>query len=119
MSSTALSTYLDALTVPLGQPGWPDGQGIKWTWGKGSAPALKLKVIKAGRRSSVPAGSVSLPQTGTITDYWIASLRARNTADFAVSGASAQAAAGKAATLAFHLSANGPAGAVTLTGWVG
>lgn len=36
-------------------------------------------------------------------------LRARNTADFAVSGASAQADAGKNATLAFHLRANGPA----------
>lgn len=109
VGSTALNTYLDALTAPLGQPGWPDGQGIKWTWGKASAPALKLKVIKAGRRSSVPAGSVSLPQTGSVTDYWIATLRARNTADFAVSGASAQAAVGKSATLAFHLTANGPA----------
>ncbi|MGW4982993.1 helix-turn-helix domain-containing protein [Streptomyces mirabilis] len=109
VGSTALNTSLDALTAPLGQPGWPDGQGIKWTWGKGSAPALKLKVIKAGRRSSAPAGSVFLPQTGSVTDYWIASLRARNTADFAVSGASAQADAGQNATLAFHLSANGPA----------
>jgi hypothetical protein len=49
VGSTALSTYLDALTAPLGQPGWPDGQGIKWTWGKGSA--LKLNVVEAGRPS--------------------------------------------------------------------
>ncbi|MFJ6838731.1 hypothetical protein [Streptomyces sp. NPDC091209] len=109
VNSTALFTYLDVLTAPLGQPGWPDGQGIKWTWGKKSAPALKLKVIKAGRHSSVPAGSVSLPQTGTVTDYQVASLKARNTADFAVSGASAQAGAGTTATLAFNLTANGPA----------
>ncbi|MFF4799900.1 hypothetical protein ACFY1U_16015 [Streptomyces sp. NPDC001351] len=109
VNSTALFTTLDVLTAPLGQPGWPDGQGLKWTWGKKSAPALKLKVIKAGRHSSAPAGSVSLPQTGSVTDYWIASLKAHNTADFAVSGASAQAGAGKTATLGFHLTANGPA----------
>ncbi|MFJ9904403.1 hypothetical protein ACIRVK_16155 [Streptomyces sp. NPDC101152] len=109
VNSTALFTYLDVLTAPLGQPGWPDGPGMKWTWGKKTAPALKLRVIKAGRHSSVPAGSVSLPQDGTVTDYGIASLKARNTADFAVSGASAQAGAGKTATLRFHLAANGPA----------
>jgi hypothetical protein len=109
VNSTALFTYLDVLTAPLGQPGWPDGQGIKWTWGKRSAPALKLKVIKTGRRSSAPAGSVSLPQTGTVRDYQVASLKARNTADFAVSGASAQADTGKTATLDLHLTANGPA----------
>ncbi|MGW1745076.1 hypothetical protein ACWCRD_05545 [Streptomyces sp. NPDC002092] len=109
VNSSALFTYLDVLTAPLGQPGWPDGQGIKWTWGKKSAPALKLRVIKPGRHSSAPAGSVSLPQTGDVTDYGIASLKARNTADFAVSGASAQAGAGTTATLGFHLAANGPA----------
>ncbi|ANP50723.1 hypothetical protein AVL59_14780 [Streptomyces griseochromogenes] len=107
VNSAALHTYLDVRTAPLGQPGWPEGQGIKWTWGRGSA--LGLKVIKAGRHSSAPAGSVSLPQTGTVTDYRIASLRARNQADFAVSGASAHAAAGKTAPLAFHQTANGPA----------
>ncbi|MFE8947279.1 hypothetical protein [Streptomyces sp. NPDC007856] len=107
VNSAALYTYLDTMTVPLGQPGWPDGQGIRWTWGKGST--LKLKVIKAGRKSSVPAGSVSLPQTGDVTDYRITSLQAHNTADFGVSGASAQAGQGKNATLAFHLSAGGPA----------
>ncbi|MGW3206079.1 hypothetical protein [Streptomyces sp. NPDC001135] len=107
VNSTALYTYLDTRTAPLGQPGWPEGQGIKWTWGKGAT--LKLKVIKAGRWSSAPAGSVSLPQTGEVTDYWIASLKARNTADFGVTGASARAGRGKNATFAFHLSANGPA----------
>ncbi|MGW2422992.1 hypothetical protein ACWC0C_27725 [Streptomyces sp. NPDC001709] len=107
VNSAALYTYLDTKTAPLGQPGWPDGQGLKWTWGKGAA--LKLKVIKAGRTSSAPAGSVSLPQTDNITDYRIASFQARNTADFGVTGASARAGAGKNATFAFHLSANGPA----------
>ncbi|MFF7356152.1 MULTISPECIES: hypothetical protein [Streptomyces] len=107
VNSAALYTYLDTLTAPLGQPGWPDGQGIKWTWGTGST--LKLKVIRAGRRSSAPAGSVSLPQSGKVTDYRIASLQARNTADFGVTGASARAGQGKNATFAFQLSANGPA----------
>ncbi|KUM99539.1 hypothetical protein AQI95_38045 [Streptomyces yokosukanensis] len=107
VNSAALYTYLDTMTAPLGQPGWPDGQGIKWTWGKGAA--LKLKVVKAGRKSSAPAGSVSLPQNGGGTDYRITSLQARNTADFAVSGASARADAGKNATFAFRLSAHGPA----------
>ncbi|MER6570784.1 hypothetical protein ABT288_32510 [Streptomyces sp. NPDC001093] len=107
VNSAALYTYLDTMTAPLGQPGWPAGQGIKWTWGKGAT--LKLKVVKAGRKSSVPAGSVSLPQTGKVTDYRITSLQAHNTADFGVSGASAQAGQGKNATFAFHLSAGGPA----------
>ncbi|AOR36507.1 hypothetical protein BFF78_40480 [Streptomyces fodineus] len=107
VNSAALYTYLDTMTGPLGQPGWPDGQGLKWTWGTGAT--LNLKVIKAGRTSSAPAGSVSLPQTGTTTDYRITSLQARNTADFGVSGASAQAGVGKNATFAFHLSAGGPA----------
>ncbi|MER6026142.1 hypothetical protein [Streptomyces sp. NPDC001851] len=107
VNSTALYTTLDTLTAPLGQPGWPDDQGLKWTWGKGAT--LALKVIKAGRRSSAPAGSVSLPQTGEVTGYRIASLRARNTADFGVTGARATAGQGKNATLAFRLSANGPA----------
>ncbi|MEU9476021.1 hypothetical protein [Streptomyces sp. NPDC048191] len=107
VNSAALYTYLDTMTGPLGQPGWPAGQGIKWTWGKGST--LKLKVVKAGRKSTVPAGSVSLPETGNVTDYRITSLQARNTADFGVTGASAKAGQGKNATFAFHLSANGPA----------
>ncbi|OLZ68882.1 hypothetical protein AV521_18935 [Streptomyces sp. IMTB 2501] len=69
---------------------------------------LALKV-KAGRKSSAPAGSVSLPQAGNVTDYRIVSLRARNTAGFGVTGASAQAGAGRNATFAFRLSVNGPA----------
>ncbi|MEV5876285.1 hypothetical protein AB0L75_19040 [Streptomyces sp. NPDC052101] len=107
VNSAALYTYLDTMTAPLGQPGWPSDQGVKWTWGKG--PTLQLKVVKAGRNSSVPAGSVSLPQTGDTTDYRITSLQAHNTADFGVTGASARAGQGQNAKFAFRLSANGPA----------
>ncbi|MGW1054618.1 hypothetical protein ACWDBD_34155 [Streptomyces sp. NPDC001118] len=106
VNSAALFTYLDTMTTPLGGPSGL-GQGVKWTWGKGAT--LALKVVKAGRKSSAPAGSVSLPQTGNVTDYRITSLQARNTADFGVTGASAQAGVGKNATFAFRLSANGPA----------
>ncbi|MGW2648860.1 hypothetical protein ACWC2T_29050 [Streptomyces sp. NPDC001393] len=107
VNSAALFTYLDTMTAPLGQPGWPDDQGLKWTWGKGAG--LELKVIKAGRTSSAPAGSVSLPQSDNTTDYRITSLQAHNTADFGVTGASARAGQGEKAAFAFHLSANGPA----------
>jgi hypothetical protein len=107
VNSTALYTYLNALTTPLGQQGWPDGQGLKWTWGKGSV--LGLKTVKAGHPSSAPAGSVSLPQNGSVSDYAIAALRVHNTADFGVSGASAQAGSGTTATFTFRLTAYGPA----------
>ncbi|MBP0457095.1 hypothetical protein [Streptomyces montanisoli] len=108
MRSTAYSTYLDTLVAPAGDPAF--GAYVTGrTWKQGTGSALGLKVVKAGTASAAPAGAVSLPETGTHSDYRIAALSAVNTADFAVTGGSAHAAQGDTVTLTFGMVNNGPA----------
>jgi hypothetical protein len=107
VNSTAYYTFLDTVTAPLGDP------NDNWiftgrTWKQGTGGKLGLQVIAAGHSTSAPTGTVSLSQTGN-GNYQVASLQARNTADFGVTGASARAAKGKTAKLTFRMTNHGPA----------
>ncbi len=108
VESTAYYTFLDAVAAPLGDPNQtPILDGRTWTQGTGGE--LGLKVVKPGQPSSAPSGTVPLQQSGSRGDYRITSLQADNTADFSVTGASAQAAAGDTVTMSFTMTDNGPA----------
>ena len=105
VTKTALYTYLDVVAFGSGDDSVP--AGVKWAQGKGKT--LGLKVLKAGHTSSAPVGNVSLPLSGKNSEYQIARLQAKNTADFGVTGASRTAAKGSTTTFAFTGYANGPA----------
>ncbi|MBY8876285.1 hypothetical protein [Actinacidiphila acidipaludis] len=108
VTSTAYATYLDALTAPKGDPSIA-AQTADRTWTKGTDTNLGLTVLDPGQAGTVPAGKVSLDFTDGSSDYAVASLRAVNTADFSVTGSSAQAAVGSTVEMDFSMLNNGPA----------
>lgn len=108
VNSAAYYTYLDTITAPASDP------TLAWvvkgrTWKQGTGAKLGLHVITAGRVTSATASTVSLQQTGSNTDYQIASLQALNTANFGVSGATVTAAQGQTVKLTFRMANHGPA----------
>ncbi len=108
VTSEAYYTFLDSTTVPKDDP------TLQWTvpgrtWTQGTGHKLHLRVLDAGQASTAPAGTVSLPFTDDGSDLRITALQAANTADFSVSGATAQAAQGATAQLDFGMTNNGPA----------
>ena len=108
VTSTAYATYLDAITAPKGDPSITLLTAHR-TWTQGKGATLKLTVLDPGQPSDVPAGTVALDFTDGSTDYAIARLRADNTADFSVTGTSAQAAQGSTVEMDFSMTDNGPA----------
>ncbi|MBY8886915.1 hypothetical protein K7472_18925 [Streptomyces sp. PTM05] len=108
VESTAYYTYLDTVVAPQGDPSqsWLTGGR---TWKQGTGKALGLKVITAGHTTSAPPSTVQLAEAGSHGDYRITSLQAVNTADFAVTGASAKAAQGSTVKLSFSMVDHGPA----------
>ncbi|MEV7362982.1 hypothetical protein ACFV2L_38505 [Streptomyces sp. NPDC059687] len=108
VESSAYYTYLDAQIAPTGDAGLQSlAAGRQWTQGTGGL--LTLKVITPGIATDAPSGTVSLPMTGSRGNYRVTSLRADNTADFAVTGDSATAAQGDTVTMNFSMVNNGPA----------
>ncbi|WP_328466778.1 hypothetical protein [Streptomyces sp. NBC_00448] len=108
VTTAAYYTYLDTQIVPKGDPGLArtiDGH----TWTEGTGGRLALTVLDPGTASSAPAGKVALPLTGDHSDYRIAALTADNTADFSVTGDTAQGAVGDTVDLHFSMTNNGPA----------
>jgi hypothetical protein len=108
VTSAAYYTYLDTLTAPKGDAFLQQMQAGR-TWTQGTGSKLRLDVLDPGTPSTAPAGKVSLPFADGSNDYRITALQAANTADFSVSGATAQAAQGDTVQLDFSMTNTGPA----------
>jgi hypothetical protein len=108
VTPTAYATYLDAITAPMGDPSITALTADR-TWTQGIGGTLGLTVLDPGQPTTAPVGKVSLQFTDGSSDYAVASLRAVNTAEFAVTGASAQAAQGATVEMNFSMADNGPA----------
>jgi hypothetical protein len=108
VTTAAYYTYLDTETAPKGDPGLARTVG-GGTWTKGTGGKLGLTVLDPGTAGTAPAGKIALPLTDDHSDYRIAALTADNTADFAVTGSTAQGAVGDTVDLHFSMANNGPA----------
>ncbi|MYS21387.1 hypothetical protein GA0115240_12958 [Streptomyces sp. DvalAA-14] len=108
VTSTAYYTYLDTYTAAQGDP-YMKQQLAARTWKQGRGDTLALTVLDPGQPSTAPAGKIAPQFADGYTSSRITALRADNTADFAVTGATAQAAQGATAQLDFSLANNGPA----------
>jgi hypothetical protein len=105
---TALATYLDSTVGPAG------GYDVRvlaghHTWTQGTGPDLGLTVLDPGQPTDAPAGTGTLAESGSRSDYRIGAIGADNTADFAVTGATAQAAQGATTTMRLTMVNHGPA----------
>jgi hypothetical protein len=110
VDQTALYSYLDSLVDPLGYTGDNSWVLPGHTWKQGTGAKLGLKVLAAGVNSTAPAGTAMLLSTnGESSNYQIASVSARNTDDFGVTGAAAKGAKGQTAKFTFSLVDHGPA----------
>lgn len=110
VDQTALYTYLDGMVDPLGYTGDNYWLLPGHTWKQGTGAKLGLKVLAAGVHSTAPAGTTMLLSAdGESTNYQIASVSARNTDDFGVTGATAKGAKGKTVKFTFSLVDHGPA----------
>ncbi|WUH88736.1 hypothetical protein OG900_38585 [Streptomyces sp. NBC_00433] len=108
VTATALYTYLDTITAPKGDPLLKSELAGR-TWTRGTGTTLKLQVLDPGQPSTAPVGKVSLPFADPNSDDRMTALQADNTADFSVSGATAQAAQGDTVPLDVSMTNNGPA----------
>ncbi|QMU68402.1 hypothetical protein [Streptacidiphilus sp. P02-A3a] len=109
----ALYTSVSAYALAENDPalsGYIGSTPVVWHAGGGSA--LGLRVLSAGHRSSVPAGTVATfgnaDQNGLVVG-----LQAKNTADFGVTGAKVAGRAGSDVTVNLGLANHGPATLVT------
>lgn len=109
VTSTAYYTYLDTLTVPKGGDPYMRSVLASRTWTKGTGGTLGLTVEDPGRTITTPVGTVQLQLADNHSDGRVAALQAANTADFSVTGATAQGAQGDSVTLAFSMTDKGPA----------
>jgi len=110
VDQTALYSYLDSTVEPLGYTGDNYWLLPGHTWKQGTGAKLGLKVLSAGVRSTAPAGTAMLLSAdGESTNYQVASVSARNTDDFGVTGATAKGAKGKTVRFTFSLVDHGPA----------
>ena len=108
VTATALYTYLDTITAPKGDPSLQSELAGR-VWTRGTGPKLGLDVLDPGQPSTASAGKVSLPFADDNSDYRITALQADNTADFSVSGVTAQGAQGDTVPLDVSMTDNGPA----------
>ncbi|MEZ0068830.1 hypothetical protein ABIA32_004871 [Streptacidiphilus sp. MAP12-20] len=104
VGSQALYGGLRAYVMPLGDPEWNGPGG----WRQGTGGVLGLKVLKAGRASSAPAGRVEVYQTFDNGAQNV-QLIARNTADLGVWGATASGGRGSTVPVTVGIYNHGPA----------
>ncbi|MFF7331901.1 hypothetical protein [Streptomyces sp. NPDC008150] len=104
VTSAALVTYLDVATYAPRDERYLDG--VQLTPGTGKR--LRLKVLEEGD-TTLPAGDVSVPFTGNASNYRIATLKADNTDDFGVTGATASGGQGADTIFEFTAYSAGPA----------
>ena len=110
VDQTALYTYLDSMVEPLGYTADNYWLLPGHTWKQGTGAKLGLKVLAAGVPSTAPAGTAMLlAADGDSANYQVASISARNTDDFGVTGATAKAAKGQTVKFTFSLVDHGPA----------
>ncbi|MEE4546888.1 hypothetical protein V2S66_33600 [Streptomyces sp. V4-01] len=117
VTPAAYSTLVETLVAPKGDPELAQLTAGR-TWKQGKGGTLALTVLDPGRPGTAPAGRIPLAhaEDGGHGSDQLTVLQADNTADFSVTGATAQAPQGTTVPLDFSLTDNGPATLFLLDG---